>query len=267
MDNLSRFKKEELELIINTNSGEVFSSQGMLARMCKASSKQIAQYTRGDTESIKTLPVMDSRGVIQPTKLYSEKLIKKCLVKYNPELLDECLDIGLRAKLHQMAGYEILSTAIESDREKLEQKFLPTPEIKQIKETTFLFKDIFGEAYAQRYVLQQVKKHYPQLAGEHPQPQETTSLPTAKALLTPTQIAEQLGWNYKTGSPNPRRVNCLLVQLGYQEKIDRQWNATDKAIQANLCDRKPVDTNSRTQKDQLLWSSKVIDILREHSFV
>jgi hypothetical protein len=60
------------------------------------------------------------------------------------------------------------------------------------------------------------------------------------------------------------QVNKLLSGLGYQEKIQGQWSATKKAIAANLCDRKPVDTNSRTQKDQLLWSADIALVLKEH---
>lgn len=153
----------------------------------------------------------------------------------------------------------------ESDRDRLEKQLLPTPTLKQVDEAANILGKRFGTLYEQRYVLQQFEKHYPQLAGETPQPQEMASLPTVAVLLTPTQIAEQLEWYYSTGNPNPRKVNSMLEQLGYQVKIDKQWSATDKAINANLCDRKPVETNSKTQKDQLLWSDKVIDILAEHS--
>jgi hypothetical protein len=93
-----------------------------------------------------------------------------------------------------------------------------------------------------------------------PTPEELPSLP-AQSLLTPTQIAKELGINYKTGAPNPRWVNEKLEVLGYQEKVGGQWSATPKA--AGLCDRKPVDTDSRTQKDQLLWSADIIPVLQE----
>lgn len=98
-----------------------------------------------------------------------------------------------------------------------------------------------------------------------PAPEELASLPTAKALLTPTQIADRLDLNYKTGKPNPQAVNKLLEDLGYQTKIDGTWSATDKAIELNLCDRKPIETESRTQKDQLLWSIDIIAILQEYT--
>lgn len=169
--------------------------------------------------------------------------------------------------IRKTGSYSVESTKTESDRDRLEKQLLPTPDIKQIKEALYLYREVYGEAYSQRYLAQQFSKHYPQLAGESPRAEEMASLPTAKALLTPTQIAEELKWYHGTGNPNPRKVNCMLVQLGYQAKIGGRWSATDKAIQANLCDRKPVDTNSRTQKDQLLWSDKIIDILKEHSLV
>lgn len=57
----------------------------------------------------------------------------------------------------------------------------------------------------------------------------------------------------------------MLLLAGYQTKEDGAWNPTQKAIDANLADRKPVETNSRTQKDQLLWSEDIIDILKEFS--
>jgi hypothetical protein len=59
-------------------------------------------------------------------------------------------------------------------------------------------------------------------------------------------------------------VNKLLAELGYQTKIDGTWSATDKAIGLNLCDRKPVDTGSPSQKDQLMWSVDIVAILQEH---
>ena len=84
--NLQKYENNNLELLINQETGEVFASQGMLAKMCKVDSTQIRRFT-GGSESIKTLPVEDSRGVWQEMKLYPEKLIKECFAKFNPELL------------------------------------------------------------------------------------------------------------------------------------------------------------------------------------
>jgi phage regulator Rha-like protein len=156
------------------------------------------------------------------------------------------------------------SNTVESDRSNLEKQFAPKPTLREIRASYGLWKMAHGKPYADRWLGQMHQRHYPALIGEAPQAQEMTSLATAKALLTPTKIAEVLGLLYKTGSGDGSKVNSLLVKLGYQTSVGGKWSATDKAIAANLCDRKPVDTNSRSQKDQLLWSDAMISILQEH---
>ena len=53
-----------------------------------------------------------------------------------------------------------------------------------------------------------------------------------------------------------------LEQMGYQERIADMWSATSKA--KGLCDRKPVETNGKSHRDQLLWKLPIVDILKEH---
>lgn len=147
------------------------------------------------------------------------------------------------------------------NRKKLEKQFLPTPTAKGLKEFYGLHKLMYGKPYADRWLAAKIKEYHPEYVGDAPQPEEQPKL-IVEALLTPTDIAEQLGVTYKTGRANPEWVNKKLQELGYQEKISGQWSATSKA--EGLADRRPVETNSRTQKDQLFWSAKVIDILKEH---
>lgn len=151
-----------------------------------------------------------------------------------------------------------------SGREGIERQFAEIPELRDVDLAATMFGKRFGLAYEQRYLMQQMQKHHPQLAGVEPETHEKASISEGDALLTPTQIAQELGLFYKTGKPNPKSVNKLLEKLGYQTKISGKWSATPQAIDLGLCDRKPVETNSRTQKDQLLWSSKIIAILKEH---
>jgi prophage antirepressor-like protein len=148
--------------------------------------------------------------------------------------------------------------------ENLENQFGDRPELRDVDLAAAMFGRRFGLAYEQRYLMQQVKKHHPQLAGAEPQPEERASVSEGEALLTPTDIARELGLFYKTGNPNAQSVNKLLEKLGYQVRVGKQWSATDKATNLGLCDRKPVETNSRSQKDQMLWSSKIIPILKEY---
>jgi phage regulator Rha-like protein len=156
------------------------------------------------------------------------------------------------------------SNTVESDRQNLEKQFAPKPTQKEIRASYGMWKMAHGKPYADRWLSQMHQRYYPALIGEAPQPQEMTSLATAKALLTPTKIAEELGILHSTGSGNAAKVNSLLVQFGYQVSVGGKWSATDKAIAGGLCDRKPVDTNSRSQKDQLLWSASMIKVLQGH---
>lgn len=161
-------------------------------------------------------------------------------------------------------GVVEICPTVEQDRQKLEVAAAPVPSLSQIDQAARMLGKRFGAAYEQRYLPQKLHKYYPALGGEEPAKEERASLPTARALLTPTQIATELGFTHKTGSGNGAKVNTLLKDLGYQEMIAGRWSATTKSIEAGLVDRKPVETNSRTQKDQLLWSASVIDILKEH---
>jgi hypothetical protein len=162
--------------------------------------------------------------------------------------------IGIMATLEELKPKPTLS---------LEALLLPKASIKEIEQAYDLYKKAYGELYAYRYLQQQMQKHLPQLAGDEPEPLERPSLPSAEAWLTPTQIAAQLNWMYKTGSPNPQAVNKQLETLGYQTKVDGSWHPTLKALSANLVDRKPVATTSKTQKDQLFWAASIVDILQE----
>lgn len=113
MNSLTRYQHNNLELLIDTKTGECFATQGMIARLCKEESTNIASHLRGVKISAKPMQVKDSRGVNQLSKVFNEQAIMKCLLKYNPQLLEKCMELGLRVFLHKIAGYEVKSTVIE----------------------------------------------------------------------------------------------------------------------------------------------------------
>jgi hypothetical protein len=163
------------------------------------------------------------------------------------------------------------SYSVDAARADLERKFLPTPTLKDIAEVAKTLKVAgFNSSYIERITILNIQRHRPELLPESPQPQELASLPTVKALMTPTQLADSLGWYCKSNATkgDPRKVNAILAVLGYQEKIGKDWNPTDKAITANLADRKPVMIDGKKSNvDQLLWSADILPILQEHSEV
>jgi len=154
----------------------------------------------------------------------------------------------------------LMTEGTVSIRENLERQFQPDRSIRELDHYTEWMGRVYGVPYKQRLVPIVVKKYYPDLPILPPTVEEKVSLPT-EALLTPTQLAQELGIFYKTGNPNPRKVNDLLKGLGYQTQIGGQWSATERA--KGLCDRKPVDTNSKTQRDQLLWNINILEVLKE----
>jgi hypothetical protein len=158
-------------------------------------------------------------------------------------------------------------TASESSIKSLERQFLPEMPLKQIDEYAAIMGKRFGKPYEQQLLIQTIQKFHPHLPIISPKSEEIASLVTAKALLIPKQIAKELGLlcDSKPYNPSPQKVNKLLEQLGYQTNVAGVWSATDKAIAANLVDRKPVSTGSSTQKDQMLWSADIIPILQEHT--
>lgn len=281
MNNLTSFNENGLEIYIDTKTGESFASRRAMARMVNRHPTTISNWLKkeGIYESEEDLVEVQTTGGLQRVYLISEPFVFKCALKYKPALAEQLGQAGTRVFLHHLAGYKVTSNAIEpetievkaekieSDRRSLELKLAPKPTLEEIDMAATMFGKRFGKAYEQRYLTQQVKKAYPRLTGEAPRKNEVASLPTAQALLTPTQIASELHWYCSTGNPDARKVNLILEHLGYQVKIAGSWSATEKAINANLCDRKPVETNSRTQKDQLMWSAKIVDILKEHAII
>jgi hypothetical protein len=135
-----------------------------------------------------------------------------------------------------------------------------TPAIDYITQGCEAAARFFGEAYAESMFAQNMRRHHPSLALPPVPAKERSSLPSTEALLIPRDIAKELGLMNGAGSPDSRAANALLKQLGYQESIAGQWQPTEKG-QA-FCTRKPVDTNSRTEKTQLLWYSSILKELK-----
>jgi hypothetical protein len=246
-----------------------------------ATTEQIAEYFELSIETISSLVKShrkefesDGLHVIQGKDLLEHKSkLHLCsndarLTIWTPRAALRCGMLLRDSEVAKQVRTVLLDIAQNKESiNNLEVQFLPTLTTKEIKEGYLLYKMAYGKAYADRWLNQKMVKYQPALAGESPKPEESASLPTAKVLLTPTQIAEQLGFVCKSNAKSfdARRVNKLLSDLGYQTKIDGIWSAADKAIGLNLCDRKPVDTGSHTQKDQLFWSVDVVAILQEYT--
>ena len=81
------------------------------------------------------------------------------------------------------------------------------------------------------------------------------------AFLTPTKIAAEIGILTNKGNPNPQRVNSLLKEIGFQESVGGHWHATGEG--KKLSEAMPYTASSGHSGYQLLWSPKVIPMLRD----
>ena len=138
---------------------------------------------------------------------------------------------------------------------------MPPRSIRELDEFATVVGKRFGRHVEESCLILNLRRHCPDMALPEIAATERTSLPSAEALLTATQVAEELGITCKTNSnSSPQGANKLLAELGYQYKVGRQWTPTEKG--EPFCDRKPIDTNSKSDKYQLLWRASIIDELR-----
>lgn len=79
--------------------------------------------------------------------------------------------------------------------------------------------------------------------------------------MTPTDISKELGIKTKAGSPNPQAINSKLYELGLQEKHGGSWVATEKG--KPYCEVIPYTNSNGHSGYRLMWSHKVLDLLKE----
>lgn len=182
----------------------------------------------------------------------------KNAAKFQDWLYDEVLP-----SIRKTGSYSVTQTI---DVQAVEVPHLPpAPPIPEIVDDSEALGRLFGPAYGESFAIINIKKFHPHKTLPEASARDRSSMETPQALLTATQIAEELGITCKTNSnPSPQNANKLLANLGYQYKVgkgkDSLWTPTEKG--ESFCDRKPVDTNSKSDKFQLLWRASILDELR-----
>lgn len=119
---LTPYSNNGLELVIDNQTGAAYASASAIARMVSTPSKTISvtQVTSYGVTLIKGVKIdtpieaeINTVGGFQGVKLYNEKAIREFAKKYNPDLFDKFADAGIRVFLHQLAGYQVTSTAVQ----------------------------------------------------------------------------------------------------------------------------------------------------------
>lgn len=119
MNNLARFEQDGIELMIDTVTGESFASKRGYARMAGIDESTVRKRIKGaDYFGAKSAKV-PTPGGLQGADLIDESTICNWLMKDNPEMAIQLMKMGVRAFLHQLAGYKVTSNAIADSNSNL----------------------------------------------------------------------------------------------------------------------------------------------------
>ena len=120
MSNLQRYDNNGLELIIDTTTGESFASISGYARMSNLDKSAISRRLQGRELSESKTAKIYTNGGLQTVSLISENLIAEWLPRDNPKLATQMIKLGVRMFLHNLAGYSVTTTAIQTPTTYLE---------------------------------------------------------------------------------------------------------------------------------------------------
>lgn len=126
MSNLERFDNDGVELVINSVTGESFTTISGYARMSGKSKSTISERLGTvRNEDIETAEILTTQG-LRTVRLIPAKLAFKWLMKDNPELAEKMGECGATVYFHRLAGYQVKSTPVESP-------LLPTTYLEALK--------------------------------------------------------------------------------------------------------------------------------------
>jgi hypothetical protein len=108
--NLTRFENDGIELVIDTVTGEVYATISGYAKLSGKNKSTISR--RGVASKLVKNSQMYTDGGLQGVALIPEDLIVDWIADDNPDTAKKLMKLGTRVFLHQLAGYEVKSTAI-----------------------------------------------------------------------------------------------------------------------------------------------------------
>lgn len=113
---LTVFQRDGIDIVINTSTGESFSSIRGYARMSGKTQSTIQsrvdRMSEGERTTNLKMAEIQTQGGLQAVRLISEDLIAEWLPQDNPAMATKLIKLGIRGFLHQLAGFQISSTAM-----------------------------------------------------------------------------------------------------------------------------------------------------------
>lgn len=113
VSNLQLFNNEGLELIINSETGESFSTVSGYARMSGKDKSTISRRLDTVAEYFVNNTQIQTKTGFKSVALIPEDLMVEWLPKDNPEMATKMMKAGIRVFLHTLAGYNVSSNAVQ----------------------------------------------------------------------------------------------------------------------------------------------------------
>lgn len=110
MSNLTRFDRDGIELVINTQTGESYASVSGYARMAGKDKSTISRRTVAESGVL--MAEIQTPGGLQGVALIPESLICQWLPNDNPDMAAKMMRLGVRVFMHEIAGYRVTSKAV-----------------------------------------------------------------------------------------------------------------------------------------------------------
>ena len=114
---LQRFDHDGIELIIDTQTGESFATVRGYARMSGKTHTTILRRLKVVDSDVLNHVQIQTAGGLQTVALIPEDVICQWLIKDNHELALKVMQLGVRLFLHTIAGFQIKSDAIETNKQ------------------------------------------------------------------------------------------------------------------------------------------------------
>ena len=112
-NDLQRFDKDGIELVINTRTGEAFATQSGYARMSGLSQQAINKRCNTyNLDNFKTAEIETVKG-FKTYNLIPAKLAFKWAITDKPELAEAMGEAGATVYIHQLAGFKVTSDAVK----------------------------------------------------------------------------------------------------------------------------------------------------------
>ena len=113
-NDLQRFDKDGIELVINTRTGEAFATQSGYARMSGKDQSTISRRcSKLDApNAVKSSEIETGYGV-KVVALIPAKLVFKWAITDKPELAEAMGEAGATVYIHQLAGFKVTSDAVK----------------------------------------------------------------------------------------------------------------------------------------------------------